>query len=288
MIDHFRHVNWRKTFCSKAWAQYHDDFVVDLCQIWFCSADVPNHIEDFVVAWVHMGASRSHFGLNAWHFASTVCHHAMPSWVSDDLPDLWMHVPCGQTRAICRASFCSHRPRPGHIVLFQLPARKDHCGVELGMVLSVWKGIKCPKLHTGETAISACPGFRVVALASKAGCGIYSWEKEVWWQTCAIFFTSDGNFEFLRLQLLQESNRVWCCSSTSLAWVLRIESLVSILDCQECLSAALRWNVDKRGANVQAVFKFKKFMRCHLTGFAFCWHSLDQKHFVVPTLALKI
>ena len=31
-----------------------------------------------------------------------------------------------------------------------------------------------------------------------------------------------------------QDNKVWCCSSTSTAWVVRLESLIAVLDIAEC------------------------------------------------------
>jgi len=36
--------------------------------------------------------------------------------------------------------------------------------VELGFVTSVWRGVKSPKLFSGESSISSCMAFRVIAL----------------------------------------------------------------------------------------------------------------------------
>lgn len=38
---------------------------------------------------------------------------------------------------------------------------------------------------------------------------------------------------------MQEQPRDWFCSATSLAWVCRLESLICVLDCEECGGAAL-------------------------------------------------
>jgi len=51
------------------------------------------------------------------------------------------------------------------VVLFQLPNRDLHGGVELGLILSVWKGIKNPRLHAGETAVNSVMAFRCVCLS---------------------------------------------------------------------------------------------------------------------------
>jgi len=56
--------------------------------------------------------------------------------------------------------------RPGHVVVFHLPS----CGkdgehhLEVGLVLSVWKGVKKPKQISGECSVTACMAFRAVAL----------------------------------------------------------------------------------------------------------------------------
>jgi hypothetical protein len=85
-------------------------------------------------------------------------------------------------------------------VLFQLPETQEHSGIELGMVLSVWKGVMNPRLFAGETHVNSCVAFRAVALE----------------------------------MVDQENNAEWWCSSTSVAWVVRLESLVCILDCDSC------------------------------------------------------
>ena len=56
------------------------------------------------------------------------------------------------------------QPRPGNVVLFQLPEGKDHAGIELGFVVSVWKGVKAPKLSSGPTNVNSCVSFRAVAM----------------------------------------------------------------------------------------------------------------------------
>lgn len=54
--------------------------------------------------------------------------------------------------------------RPGNVILFHLPTQSERPEVELGMVLSLWRSVKNPQLHTGPTPISACSTLRVVAL----------------------------------------------------------------------------------------------------------------------------
>lgn len=89
--------------------------------------------------------------------------------------------------------------RPGNVVLFHTPSASSH--VELGLVLSCWKGVRMPKLHSSETRIDNCSAFRAVVLDKKPD--------------------SDAITE-------------WYCNAKSLAWVVRIEALISILDCEAC------------------------------------------------------
>ena len=58
----------------------------------------------------------------------------------------------------------SGKTRPGHIVLFQLPERHAHSSVELGLVLSIFKGIKAPKVFSGEASAKSIMAFRAVGL----------------------------------------------------------------------------------------------------------------------------
>ena len=90
------------------------------------------------------------------------------------------------------------------MVLFHVPSPDGH--IELGFVLSVWKGIKAPKLHHEEVPIESCPAFRV-----------------------------------LQLDLKDEDPDLsadWVASKTSTAYVVRMESLVAILDVESCASAS--------------------------------------------------
>lgn len=97
---------------------------------------------------------------------------------------------------ICFSTLLLYKLRPGNIVIFHTP---NNCGVEVGMVLTVWKGIKQPKPHLGETPIASCPAFKVA-------------EMEM---------------------LSEEDPARWKCSATSTAWVVRVESLVAILSCEK-------------------------------------------------------
>ncbi|CAK9028884.1 unnamed protein product [Durusdinium trenchii] len=52
--------------------------------------------------------------------------------------------------------------KPGNIVLFHTPSRTS--SVETGMILSVWRGVKMPKLICGDTPINSVVAFRAVQL----------------------------------------------------------------------------------------------------------------------------
>ena len=54
--------------------------------------------------------------------------------------------------------------RPGHVVLFNLPNSADGRGIEIGLVISCWRGIKQPRIFSEPTQVNACSAFRVVTL----------------------------------------------------------------------------------------------------------------------------
>ena len=54
--------------------------------------------------------------------------------------------------------------RPGHVVLFSLPGHSKRPQVEVGLVLTVWRGLKNPRPHGGEVKVASCVAFRVVQL----------------------------------------------------------------------------------------------------------------------------
>lgn len=93
--------------------------------------------------------------------------------------------------------------RPGNVVLFHVPTKENN--IEVGFVLSVWKGIKNPKLNTEATPIDQCSAFRVLVLDIKDSA--------------------------------QEMAVDWVASNRSSAYVVRLESLITILDCEKCSSA---------------------------------------------------
>lgn len=89
--------------------------------------------------------------------------------------------------------------RPGNIVLFCLPSSSQ--SVDVGMVLSVWRGVKASKLVSSGCPIDNCSAFRVVTLDKRSA---------------------------------DDPESDYYCNSTSPAWALRVESLVTILDCERC------------------------------------------------------
>ena len=54
--------------------------------------------------------------------------------------------------------------RPGHVVLFTLPCDSKDAKIELGMLMTVWRGIKQPRPHSGEVNVASCVAFRAVQL----------------------------------------------------------------------------------------------------------------------------
>lgn len=87
-----------------------------------------------------------------------------------------------------------------------IPEPIQRRGIELGFVLTVWKGHKDPRPNSYETRISSCVAFRVVSL-----------EK----------------------QSKDDPETDWFCNSKTLAWVVRAHGLVAILDCERCALSAL-------------------------------------------------
>ena len=80
---------------------------------------------------------------------------------------------------MCRSGFCMRfffwylligsdwiDLRVGQVVLFQLPGSKKHTGIELGLVIGCWQGIKAPKMTERPVSVNSCLAFRAVALDS--------------------------------------------------------------------------------------------------------------------------
>ena len=55
--------------------------------------------------------------------------------------------------------------RSGHVILFSLPSDSVQPQVELGMVMTVWRGVKNPRPHSGDVQVNSCVAFRAVQLA---------------------------------------------------------------------------------------------------------------------------
>ena len=107
------------------------------------------------------------------------------------------------TCAIVCHSLSSFLLRAGNVVLFHTPTKK--ITVELGLVISVFKGVKAPKLHPGDVPISSCSAFRVLQL---------DLEDET-----------------------QPTPKVWHCRDRSMLFVVRLEALISVLDVESCALA---------------------------------------------------
>ena len=60
--------------------------------------------------------------------------------------------------------FTGYGLRPGTVVLFSLPVSAKRPQVEVGVVLTVWRGLKNPRPHGGEVKVASCVAFRVVKL----------------------------------------------------------------------------------------------------------------------------
>eukprot|EP00435_Cladocopium_sp_Y103_P027532 s2415_g6.t2 len=73
-------------------------------------------------------------------------------------------------------------------------------GIDIGMILSVWKGVKQPKLHASGTPVESVSAFRVLVLS-----------------------VEDPD---------QTPVRDWKCNDRSMAYVCRLEALVTVLDCE--------------------------------------------------------
>ena len=136
--------------------------------------------------------------------------------------------------------------RAGHIVLFQIPGNKQHSGIELGLVISVWQGIKAPKLTEKPVHVNSCMAFRAIGLDMVDQEKHNPHSLKMSWSlvyvsisglyaslTCFIQVFNKPNADAAPM-LLQEDASQWFCEATSSAWVVRLESLVTILDCTEC------------------------------------------------------
>ena len=91
-------------------------------------------------------------------------------------------------------------------MLFHTAGKGD---VEIGMVLTAWKGIKSPKPHNGEVLINSCSALRCIVLD----------------------------------MLVESDSTRWTCSSKSPCFVVRIESLIAVLDCVRSVFASIQYTV---------------------------------------------
>lgn len=126
------------------------------------------------------------------------------------------------TSIIAMTESCKHFPRPGSIVLFCTPCKKPV--IEVGMVVSVWKGLRAPRLHASAVPVGSCLAFRA-----------------------------------LRLDMADEQvtpPTQWKTNSKADAWMVRMEGLMAILDCESC------------GWDSLGVFIVFLFLGC----FLFFWH----------------
>lgn len=94
------------------------------------------------------------------------------------------------------------------MVLFNLPSCVTRDGIEMGLIVSVWRGLRSPHLFSGGSRVESCPAFRAVLLDMEEDDKSLSLHKR------------------------------WYCSATSPALVVRMESLVTILDVETCLMVA--------------------------------------------------
>lgn len=54
--------------------------------------------------------------------------------------------------------------RPGNVILFTLPSSGEVPPVELGMILTVWRGVKAPTPFAGAVNVASSVAFRVLQL----------------------------------------------------------------------------------------------------------------------------
>ena len=66
--------------------------------------------------------------------------------------------------------------RSGNVILFHKPCKDG--GVDIGLVLTVWKGVKNPRQSTGEVAIASCSAYRVIVLDQKSQDNCGSWTPQ--------------------------------------------------------------------------------------------------------------
>lgn len=52
------------------------------------------------------------------------------------------------------------------VVVFHLPSQGDNrpAQLDIGLIVSIWKGVKDPKIYSGEVPVSGCMAFRALSL----------------------------------------------------------------------------------------------------------------------------
>lgn len=93
------------------------------------------------------------------------------------------------------------QPRPGAVVLFIAPGHDANL-VEVGLVTSIWRGVKAPRLYSGETPLNSIFAFRVLQLE---------------------IVLKDGDES-------AEDPTDWEVGPCSFAWTVRLESMVAVMD----------------------------------------------------------
>lgn len=88
------------------------------------------------------------------------------------------------------------------MILFHVPQTSE---VDIGMVITVWKGVKKPKVHPGEVPINSVAAFRAVVM---------------------------------EMVDTEDATR-WRCHARSICTVVRPQALVAILDVEKCLLSML-------------------------------------------------
>ena len=135
-------------------------------------------------------------------------------------------------------------------MLVKLPGKGKEATAEVGMVTTVWKGVKAPKQCVSPVPINQCFAFRVVILepANTEQDLFFFWVGRLGWlcHGCHMMIEHEGGsydlgfllihcfilFHFLLdIALAAQDPMVdWVCNAKSCAMVLRLESLITILD----------------------------------------------------------
>ena len=68
----------------------------------------------------------------------------------------------------CSTMFCL--PRSGNVVLMKLPGLRADAGTDIGLVMTVWRGVKDPRPCATEVPIKGCVAFRAISLSMTDPC----------------------------------------------------------------------------------------------------------------------